>query len=409
MTVHQMDVQTAYLNGDLDEEIFMQQPPGYEVRGQEDLVCRLRKSLYGLKQAGRCWNKKLVSFLKERGFLQSACDPSVFYKLHPLTLLTIYVDDLILMTGSEEEMKELKDVLSGGFKMVDQGELHYILGIEVERKKGALKLGQRKYVGTILEKFGQTEARVLSTPSDPNVVLTKEDGDSKPVNPTLYQAIVGSLLYLALQTRPDIQYAVGACSRFCAAPNESHMTAAKRILRYLKGTQDLGVVFRPEKVPLVGYADADYAGDIDDRKSTSGYVFQFGAASPVSWYSGKQKTVSTSTSCAEYVALGAAAREALYLQQLYGEVGVAYRPVLIYEDNQAAIAMVRNPVHHSRQKHIDVQHHFIRDELDRGTICLEYCPSGSMNADILTKAIPRRAFEESLRRLGVLGDGDWWE
>ena len=409
MAIHQMDVQTAYLNGDLEEEIYMEQPPGYVQKGSERLVCRLKKSLYGLKQVGRCWNKKLVHFLKERGFVQSVCDPSVFYKLEPLTLLTIYVDDLILLTGSEEEMSELKEVLASGFKMTDQGKLHYILGIEAESRNGVLKLSQRKYVEQILEKFGQAQANVLSTPADPSVVLRKEDGSSKPVNPTFYQAIVGSLLYLALQTRPDIQYAVGSCARFCASPNESHLTAAKRIMRYLKGTQEYGIVFRPEKEPLIGYADADYAGDVDDRKSTSGYIFQFGGSSPVSWYSGKQKCVSTSTSCAEYIALGAAAREAIYLQHLFEELGVTHKPVTIFEDNQSTIAMVKNPVHHSRQKHIEVQAHFIRDEQEKGTISVIYCPTGRMNADVFTKALPRVAFTESLHRLGILGGEAWWE
>jgi hypothetical protein len=399
MKIDQMDVETAYLNGSISEEIYMRQPDGYAEPGKEHLVCRLHKSLYGLKQSGRCWNQKLVEFLKSKGFIQLKSDSSIFFCPDPFIIITVYVDDLVLMTDTDEEMRNLKAVLSSGFKMVDQGPIHHLLGIQFERTENSLRMNQELYVSKMLERFRMNDAHPVTTPSDPNVVLQKEDG-SKPVDQTYYQSIIGSLLFLALTTRPDIQLAVGKCARYNSNPLTSHLTAARRILRYLKGTPALGLFFSSEKTDLIGYSDADFAGDYDDRKSTSGYIFMFGGG-PISWYSGKQKSTSVSTAGAEYIALGSCVREGMYLQQLFAEIGTQFSPLVIMEDNQAALAMAKNPVYHSKQKHIDVQWHFIRDESEKGTITLKYCPTKEMVADVLTKPIPRPAFVKMIQFMGL--------
>ena len=405
MEIHQMDVQTAYLNGELKEEIYMEQPPGYIKEGEEKLVCHLKRSLYGLKQAGRCWNQKLVGFLKEKEFTQLKADTSVFIRKDAEMILLVYVDDMVLLAKNKEEMREFRELLMEGFKMMDMGPIHYFLGMEFKRQEsGELKVNQERYVETLLDRFGQRNSRVVSTPADANVVLQKNDGSSS-VDAKEYQALTGSLLYLALNTRPDIQFAVGVCARYNSSPTETHKTAALRILKYLKG-MGVGVSFYPEnKAKISGFVDSDFARDVDDRKSTSGYVFLFGE-SPISWYSGKQKCVSVSTSAAEYIALGQAVREALYLGNLFKEMGIDFFPIQIREDNQAALAMVKNPVHHSRQKHIDVQHHFVREEVEKETVVLEYCPTTKMAADILTKPLPKAAFKKILGQLSLFIETD---
>ena len=307
--IHQMDVQTAFLNGKLDEEIYMQQPEGYVKPGEEHLACKLERSLYGLKQSSRCWNKAFKESVEKLGFTQASADPCVFIrKADTLTIIAIHVDDLMILAENIFEMQRLKGSLKVQFKMKDMGELHYYVGVcivqDKERKQFYLHQGQ--YIEKMLKKFGQTEAKPVSTPADLNVKLQKEDGVSRPVDTVTYQSIVGSLLYAAITTRPDIAQAVGVVSKFCANPTQSHLTAAKRILRYLKGTAYLGLSYKKcADGNLIGYSDADWAGDVDDRHSTSGNVFLL-AKGAVSWLSKKQATVALSTAEAEYVALSAA-------------------------------------------------------------------------------------------------------
>ena len=284
--VHQMDVVTAFLNGHLEEESYMEQPEGYVKAGQEHLVCKLKKSIYGLKQSPRCWNKTFTEFMKDLGFKQSTSDPCVFVRSQQeLEILAVYVDDLILITESKESMNELKVALKKRYKMKDMGELSYILGISVvqDHEKNCVFLHQKHYIEAILRKYKMDNANPVATPADANVKLKKIDGVSKPVNPSTYQSMVGSLLYAAMATRPDIAQAVSAVSKFNADPNAAHLTAVKRILRYLKGTLNLVLKYeRSESGALIGFSDADWAGDQDDRHSTTGNVFLLGGGA-VSW------------------------------------------------------------------------------------------------------------------------------
>jgi histone deacetylase 1/2 len=313
MLIHQMDVVTAFLNGTLDEEIYMQQPEGYVEPGKEGLVCRLKKSLYG----PRCWNNVFKEFMLSLGFVQSVADPCVFIRVlkDKLTIVTVHVDDLILLTDTEEEMIDLKTSLANHFKMKDMGVLHYCLGVSVTIKDGVLQISQEQYIGKIMRKYKLQDCKTVSTPMDLNVKLVKDDGYSKPVDVVQYQSMVGSLIYAAIATRPDIAYAVAALAKFNSSPTEAHLTAVKRVFRYLKGTAQLRLQYQETDVNVEGYSDADWASDSDDRRSTSGNVFVMSGGA-ISWTSKKQPTVAISTSESEYIALCFATQEAVWLRQL---------------------------------------------------------------------------------------------
>ena len=407
LLVHQMDVVSAFLNGTLEEEIYMEQPEGYMQPGTETLVCKLKRSLYGLKQSPRCWNTTLTGYLEGIGLCRNAADPCVFVQLVDgvPTIIAVYVDDLILLTKTLEEMNAIKQALSERFRMTDLGKIHYILGMTIEWDADGkwLIIHQKQYVLDVVEKYRLSEANTVATPADVHVQLKKDDGCSKLVDATRYQSMVGSLLYMAVATRPDIAQAVGAVAKFCSRPSEAHLTAVKRILRYLKGTANLGLKFmKSESGELTGYSDADWAGDVDERRSTTGNLFLMSGA-PVSWLSKKQTVVALSTSEAEYVALSMAAQEAVWLRRFLSdltttELGI---PTIIMEDNQGAIAMARNPGSHARTKHIDIRFHYVREAVQQGAIALQYCPTDVMLADLLTKSLAKSRFESLRSAMGV--------
>lgn len=259
----------------------------------------------------------------------------------------------------------------------------------------------RQYIENILQKYGMNSANPVATPADINVKLKKNDGVSKPVNPSAYQSMVGSLLYAAMTTRPDIAQAVSAVSKFNANPDATHLTAVKRIFRYLKGTVNLALKYeRSGTETLVGFSDADCAGDQDGRRSTTGNIFLLNGGA-VSWLSRKQATVALSTTEAEYVALSQAAQEGTWLRRLLSDLGMDTTPTVILEDNQGAIAIAKNPVDHSRTKHIDIRYHYIRECVQNGEVELQYCPTNDMKADILTKPLARQKFEYLRRGIGL--------
>ena len=264
MLIHQMDVVIAFLNGELEEEIYMQQPDGYALPGKEHLVCKLKKSLYGLKQSPRCWNKAFQEYMEQIGFNESAADPCVYIRaMNTMNVVAVYVDDLILIAATLEEMQEVKKSLADRFKMKDMGKLHYCLGISIvqDEENGCIWLHQKQYILNMLKRYRLTEAKTISTPAAVSVKLVKDDSVSKDVNPTAYQSMVGSLLYAAMATRPDISQAVGVVSKFNSKPTAAHLTAVKRILRYLNGTVDLAFKYQKLKDgSLVGYSDADWGG-----------------------------------------------------------------------------------------------------------------------------------------------------
>ena len=399
-----MDVITAFLNGDLNEDIYMEQPPGYVQKGKEKLVCKLKKSLYGLKQSPRCWNEKLTQHVKSLGFEESGADSCIFTrrKNQKVEIIAIYVDDLIAITETDEEMRRLKKSLTSTFKMKDLGELYYCLGINFYRTKDSLYMCQSQYIHRLLEKYGLSDANTVATPMDSNVKLVEDDGYSKTVDLILYQSMVGSILHLARATRPDTLHSVAVVSRYNSSPTVTHFTAVKRILRYLKGTINLSLQYEVTGQKIIGYSDADWANDLNNRHSTTGNVFVM-AGGAISWLSQKQPTVALSTSEAEYMSLGSATQEAIWLKRLLNDLHAENQePIEIREDNQGTIAMTRNPAGHKRTKHIDIRHHFVRESVQSGLIRISYCASKDMLDDVFTKAVPKPRFEALRDKLGLV-------
>ena len=405
LKLHHVDVHTAFLNGTLQEEVYMQQPTGYEEKGKEHLVCRLRKSIYGLKQSSRCWNTALDSHLKEMGFFQSKSDPYIYVsgERKNAFYIGVYVDNMILGGKDESRMEDVKKELSLKFDINNLGNLSYFLGMSVVRNQEEKEswIGQPAYIQKLLSKTGMSDCKPVKTPVDPGQRLVKALETEEAFDQQLYQSVVGSLMYLATCTRPDIAYAVGMLARFASKPNQSHWTAAKRMLRYLRGTDNLGILYKGES-EIQGYSDADWAGDTDDRKSTSGYLFLIAEGS-VSWKSRKQSTVALSTAEAEYVALSAAVQECMWIQRLLSELGnPPHGPTTILEDNQSSIAMARNPQFHGRAKHIDIKHHFVREQVSNGSIKLQYCPTEDMLADVLMKGLAQQRYSTLRERAGIV-------
>ena len=288
--------------------------------------------------------------------------------------------------------------------MKDLGKLHYCLGITVEydKEKKCLWMHQRQYIQSLLERYGLSQAKTSTTPADINVKLVKDDGMSKPVDPVFYQSMVGSLLYAAIATRPDISQAVGAVSKFNSCPTEAHLTAVKRIFCYLKGTINLGLKYeRSDDSSLIGFSDADWAGDMDNRHSTTGNLFVMSGGA-ISWLSRKQSVVALSTTEAEYVALSTATQEAVWLRRLLSDIKITpTTPTIIREDNEGTIAVARNPISHARTKHIDIKFHYVHEALYDRVIELVYCLTEQMTADILTKPLFHGRFETLRLDMGL--------
>ena len=405
LKLHQMDITTAFLNGELKEDVYMKQPEGFTVKGQEDLVCRLKRSIYGLKQSGRCWNNTLDEELKKMGFVQSTSDPCIYVASEgEMCIVAIYVDDIIVGAKTDDRIMQVKRDLCKRFKAKDMGELHHFLGMKIiqNQNTGEVWIGQPVYTQDVLEKFHMIDANPVSTPLDVSSKLMHASDDSDTVDVQLYQSAVGSLLYLSVATRPDIAFAVSNVAKYCAKPSKQHWIAVKRIMRYLKGTLNYGLRYASShNTQCVGFSDADFAGDIDDRKSTTGYMFQMCGAA-ISWRSKKQTCVALSTAEAEYVALASAGQEALWIRGLLSDMrSTPTGPTVMFEDNQSTISMVNNPQYHGRTKHVDIKFHFIQELSKTETVQIKYCCSDDMIADMLTKGLPREQFIKLRELSGV--------
>jgi transposase InsO family protein len=401
--VYQFDVKSAFLNGELIEEVYVEQPRGFEVKGKEDCVYKLTKALYGLKQAPRAWYSKIDSYFINSGFERSKSEPNLYVKKGEkgeLLIVCLYVDDMIYMSTSERLLDEFRINMKGEFEMTDLGLLHYFLGLEVEQECGSFFVSQRKYASDLLKKFGIKESKIASTPMNVNEKLEKDDG-SGPADATKYRSLIGGLMYLT-HTRPDISYAVGVVSRHMQNPTKHHFGTAKRILNYIAGTADYGMWYEStNNFKLVGYSDSDWAGCAEDRKSTSGHMFTLGTGA-VSWSSKKQATVALSTTEAEYSAVSSAACQAVWLRRILADFEQEQQqPTVIFCDNQSTIAMTQNPAFHGRTKHIDIRVHFIRDLVTNGDVEVKYVNTDKQVADVLTKALARSKFEQFRSALGV--------
>ncbi|KAG6610908.1 Retrovirus-related Pol polyprotein from transposon TNT 1-94 [Phytophthora cinnamomi] len=406
MEAENVDVDTAFLYGDVDEELYMDQPDGFEDQSNPTKKCLLMQALYGTKQAARQWNSKLNKHLESQGFCRSAADPCVYVRRSgsKFSIIVVYVDDLMIFSKTKADITGIKEALKREFSIKELGELKYCLGIEIhrDRESKVIIMNQRAYIQRLAEKFGVENCKAVHTPADSNSKLVKPSEDEVFAPKYPYRELVGALMYLATCTRSDIAQAVGEVAKFCEYYNKSHWVAAKRILKYLKTTQDLGLVFNGRtKGELFGYADANWAGDLDTRRSTTGYVF-FLNGSAISWKSKRQPTVATSSTEAEYMVLYNATQEAVWLRQLLKDVGAeCVGATTIFQDNQGCIALAKNPAYHSRTKHIHLKYHFLREKVEDKIIVLEYKPTDEMVADGFTKALARPKHRQFIVGLGM--------
>ncbi|CAL8169299.1 unnamed protein product [Prunus armeniaca] len=344
-------------------------------------------ALYGLKQAPRAWYERLSSHLLGNGYVRGSVDKTLFVKRFKKDVLIaqVYVDDIVVGFTSDLHVQDFIYVMTSEFEMSLVGELNYFLGLQIKQSHDGIFISQSKYAKNLVTKFGLEGAKSARTPMSTSAKIHR-DLHGKSVDQTLYRSMIGSLLYLTA-SRPDISFSVGVCARFQSDPNESHLFAVKRIIKYVSETIEFGLWYTYDTcVNLVGYSDADWAGCSDDRKSTSGGVFYVGN-NLVSWHSKKQNSVSLSTAEAEYVAAGSCCTQLLWMRQMLEDYGLAQSCFLIYCDNMSAIDISKNPVQHSRTKHIDIRHHFIRDLVEDKILSLKFVPSEKQLADILTKAL----------------------
>jgi hypothetical protein len=413
LELFQLDVKTAFLYGDLDEELYVEQPEGFVEIGNENLVCRLRKPLYGLVQSARKWNEKFDSFITQFGMKRSISDPCIYFNqgetTDDLTLLGIWVDDGILGTRTKEKATAIIQYLETFFEMTSHP-ANLFLGLEITRKREERKIfiSQPNYIRSLLQKFKMTDCNPSSVPADPGSRLSVIDCPLRrgvtPLSSTPYRSAIGGLMYAAKMTRPDILFAVTAASRYNQDPGNAHWSAVKRILSYLAGTITHGLCFSKTDSAdlLVAYSDSDFAGCPDTRRSTSGLIFTFNGG-PVSWTSNLQKPIANSTAEAEYYAAGHASREIAWLRSLLKEIGfeqLAPTPLLC--DNKSALLMVQNPVFHDRTKHIDIKYHYVRQQYQAKVIELLSVRSEDELADFLTKPLKPQQLRLNRSRIGVV-------
>lgn len=392
----QMDVVTAFLNGDLEENIYMQIPEGLVTEEVSHKVCKLNKALYGLKQAPRQWYAKIHNYLvHELKFKSSVNDPCLYIKKTSIfiILIALYVDDLLLIGNSKEQISKLKREFRMKFEMKDLGPVELMLGIQIKRDRSNRKLfiTQKNYIEHILRRFGMQDSKSVSTPMEKISSKLYQDTSNTVATNVPYRQVIGSLIYLVTGSRPDIAYSVGKLSKFLDKPQQVHWMAAKRVLRYLSGTRSHGIVYDGKRgLEVQGYSDSDYAGCIESRKSTSGYIFLL-AGGAVSWKSKLQSTTATSTCEAEYMACCSATKEAIWLSRVISDIQNTHSPmpITIRVDNNGTIDLSNNPSINERSKHIDVHFHFVRECVHLNRIQLEHCNTEDMIADSLTKPLER--------------------
>jgi hypothetical protein len=408
-----MDVDTAFLYGTMDADdpiVYCQLPETYELPPEfqhvprNQLCGQLLSAIYGLKQASRKFYFTLQRYLISLGFQPSVSDQCLFHKIaddgSPIWI-AVFVDDLVISSPSLRAIQQFKQNMHDRFNMKDIGELKTILGIEVKRTATSLTLTQQSYIQDLVKRFGhyfKSSRCKHNLPMRPNIKLSisdcpttqqeRDDADALP-----YRALIGSLMYLMISTRPDIDSAVIQLSRFMSNWGVTHWETALDILIYVQSTPKLGITYHRGPASLVGYTDSNWAGNIDNARSTTGYIFYL-ANGPISWKSKEQKTVALSSTEAEYMSLTAAAQEALHLRSLLPIIGVdTTLPTVIYEDNEGALQLANNPVHHDRTKHIHIKHHFIRDTIATKQISVLRVVTKDNVADMLTKAVTSTVYD----------------
>jgi len=414
LELHNVDFDTAYLQSDLEETIYVKQPQGYEKKGPngEELVCRLRKSLYGLKQSGRNWNQVIDKWLRAYGFKPSAADPCLYVMRRPndeLLIVVLYVDDMMIAGSSIAIVEAFKRAVANEFTVKDLGELQGIVGMKITRNRESreLEISQAPSIELLLEAYGMSGCRPVATPMEGT--LTKLEGDD--IAPDYgFMSVVGSLLYLAMVSRPDIAFPVHTLGKHMQAAGEDHWAAVWRLLRYLRGTKDLTIKYTGNMdglFELVGYADADYAGDLDNRRSTSGNFFCLNHGNdiaPIDWMARQQDLVAKSSAESELISADSATMTAVFLRQMFSDLGFERKKAtVIMEDNQACIALSQDSVFRKRTRHFGVRFHYIKEMVENGVVMLQYIPTEHQLADILTK--PLHSVRHAKLRDRMMGHG----
>ena len=417
--IHQIDIKSAYLNGLLDKEIYMEQPKGFEIPGKEDKVCWLWKAIYRLKQAGRQWHEHLQDSLHTFGFEKLISgDVSIFFKHSEegqITIILVYVDDMAIF-GLREHVQATKDFIRSRYKYMDLGEIKHFLGLNITRdhSKRTLAIDQTQYIQCMLTRFDMTMCRPAHTPLDPNTILVANwEKESDSLLTTRYQQLIGSLMYAMLGTRPDIWFAVNRLSQYGANPTHEHLLAAQHVLQYLSATRCRKLIYGSnDSTELIGYSDSDWDGNKDDWRSTTGYTFILSGGA-VAWATQKQRTITLSSTEAEYMALTETSKHAQWtvslLQQLSFDLNL---PINMFTDSEGAQAIATNNVYHKRTKHIDIKYHYIREKIMDGTICVNEVGSKSNLANVFTKPISRDQHWILTSRIGLVDDpieGDCWK
>ncbi|KAI3714929.1 hypothetical protein L6452_21891 [Arctium lappa] len=400
--VYQMDVKSGFLHGKLNEEVYVQQPRGFECTEFPNHVYYLDKAPYGLKQAPRAWYATLSTFLIKNGFDKGTIDTTLFIKRYKneMLLVQIYVDDIIFGSTNQKYCDKFSELMKSEFEMSLMGELTFFLGLQVKQTSEGTFISQTKYVSEILEKYKLNDSTSMKTPLATGVKLDS-DPSGQSVDIKTYRGMIGSLLYLTA-SRPDIMFATCLCARYQANPKESHLSVVKRIFRYLRGTPSLGLWYpKLSSFDQTAYTDADHAGCKLHRKSTS-RCCQLLGNKLVSWSSKKQNCVSTSTAEAEYVATASCCSQVIWMKTQLRDYGQQYERIPILCDSKSTIAISTNPVQHSKTKHIDVRYHFLKDHVERGIIEMYFVQTDLQLADIFTKALDERRFNFLISKLGML-------
>ena len=408
--IQQMDVKSAFLNGVLDEEIYMEQPQGFITPGTETKVCRLKRAIYGLKQASRTWNLQFHGFLTGIGFTRTHADAGVYVNHQregdgPLIVI-LYVDDITIMGSSSIAVDRLKDQIANRYEVTDLGNIESYLGIRIlrDRSKKALTIDQSGYVKDILDRFGMIDANPNHTPlpSGADMHLTKYDGQASQSEITHYQSLIGSLLYVQIGTRPDISFAVSRLAQYASNPSAQHLRLAKYVLSYLLKTQDMCLSYDgAEGNGLHGYTDSSLGDQTDDRHSTCGFVFLLASAA-IGWASRKQRTVAQNTTEAEYMAMADASNQGVWYRSFLRELGYDVNaPIPLHCDNKGAVDLALNPVTGRRSKHIEIRHHVVREYSESGQISLIRTPTAEMVADGFTKSLPRALLQRFNSDMGL--------
>ncbi|GKB26870.1 putative ribonuclease H-like domain-containing protein [Tanacetum coccineum] len=397
-----MDKKSAFLYGEIEEEVYVTQPKGFVDPQNPKLVYKVVKALYGLHQAPRAWYARLSTFLLKHGYRRGTIDKTLFIKKNSrdIILVQVYVDDIIFGSTKKAWCDEFEKLMKSEFEMSAMGELTFFLGLQVKQQSDGIFIHQEKYVHDILKKFDLESVRTATTPYEaPKPKSNNEPDDA--VNVHLYRSMIGSLMYLTA-SRPDIMFAVSACSRHQVTPLTSNLNAVKKIFKYLKGQPKLGLWY-PRDSPFVleAYSDSDYAGAHGDRKSTTGGC-QFLGRRLISWQCKKQTIVATSSTEAEYVAAANCCGQVLWIQNQMLDYGFNFMNTKIFIDNQSTISIVKNPVFHQRTKHIEIRHHFIRDANEKHLIQVLKIHTDENVADLLTKAFDGPRFNYLVVHIGML-------